>query len=352
MLTFINKLSPFTGQRPKMICRTAVVLIISFHASIGYSHINSGKNYNHTNKSYLGILIPVDPPHYMTIYKHFYKTRTVIVGHFIYQVGTIYGVPVILYTQPFGGESTRLIGSQIMIDHFNMKLLFYPGTSGAHLPPSKMQIGNIVIGTKQVNYGDFYMANNGNIDADEFSGKSSMGKYLYLYINPTLERYAACAATSIQKKFKLPAWINANYMPNKSNIFYFGVQGTSTMWVTNKSFVTKLDHVFHVIDGDGSWYVALAARLANIPFIEISTISNSIYEYNDRGFPKQKNHLHSSQQIAQDISDNVVLQIIKHHGQQLLSKTYNYPPDNPYPAGYYNTPKNSRGILDKCNNNE
>ena len=121
------------------------------------------------------------------------------------------------------------------------------------------------------------------------------------------------------------------------------------MFVADKIFVKKVNRIFHVIDGDGDWYSALVARLSDIPFIEVSTISNSIYEYSGRGFPLRERHSQSASQIAQNISDKIVIRIIKKHGYNILNANYKYPIRSPYPAYFYLTPINPEGITSECN---
>lgn len=297
---------------------------------------------------FLGILVPIGPAHYSTIMNKFRKLKAVHIGKFIYQIGTIYNAPVVICIQPFGGEYTRALTAQVMVDHFNIRALLYPGTSGAHLPPKEMHIGDIVIGTKQVNFGDFYMSPMGKIYPDEFSGKSSLGDYQNFYLNPQLEKYVACAALSVKDNEQLPQWINGKFPIRKPQIFYYGIQGTSTMWLADKAFMQKTDDVFHEVDEDGDWFSATVAKLANIPFIEVSTISDSIFEFTHNGVPTQGKHNRSASQISQDVSDNIVLKIIKNYGYKLLKDKYDYPTGNPYPAYYYKTPTNPHGILNEC----
>lgn len=338
-----------------MTLRVLVAFILSLSALMTTtfpisSFASTSKRVNKSSdNSYIGILVPVSPSNYHLLTDYFIKNKTVQIEKFTYEVGHIYGVPVVLCIQPFGGVATRAISAQLMIDNFNVKALFYPGTSGAHLPPSKMQIGDIVVGTKQVNYSNFYMSPKGIIVPDEFKGKSSLGKYLNIYINNTLERYVACSAAAVDNKTTIPKWVNGKYSTRKPSIFYYGIQGTSTMFVADKIFVKKVNRIFHVIDGDGDWYSALVARLSDIPFIEVSTISNSIYEYSGRGFPLREGHSQSASQIAQNISDKIVIRIIKKHGYNILNANYKYPIRSPYPAYFYLTPINPEGITSECN---
>ncbi|WCE94473.1 phosphorylase family protein [Acidithiobacillus ferriphilus] len=300
------------------------------------------------NNEYLGLLIPVGPAHYSVILKKFKKIKSVQIGQFDYQIGSIYKIPVVICIQPFGGEYTRALTAQVMVDHFKIKALLYPGTSGAHIPPGKMHVGDIVIGTKQVNFTNFYMSPTGKITPDEFSGKSSLQDYQYFFINKKLERYAACAAQYVSGREKLPSWINGKFKIQKPEIYYYGIQGTSTMWLADKSFIKKTDDVFHEVDEDGDWFSATVAKLANIPFIEVSTISDSVFEFNGNGVPPQGAHRKTASQITQDISDKIILRVVKVYGNNLLNKEYSYPSRDPYQNYFYKTPTDPRGLVDSC----
>ncbi|WP_239058559.1 hypothetical protein GL267_003675 [Acidithiobacillus ferrianus] len=300
------------------------------------------------NNAYLGLLIPVGPAHYAVIMKEFKKNRSVQIGHFKYQIGHIYGIPVVICVQPFGGEYTRAITAQVMVDHFKIKALLYPGTSGAHLPPGKMHVGDVIIGTKQVNFTDFYMSPTGKITPDEFSGKSSLQDYQYFYLNKKLEKYTACAAQQVVDREKLPSWINGKFKTANPTIYYYGIQGTSTMWLADKSFIKKTDDVFHEVDEDGDWFSATVAKLEGIPFIEVSTISDSVFEFSGNGVPPRDGHRQSAAQITQDISDKIMLRVIELYGGDLLNRKYVYPSRNPYPVQFYETPTDPRGLTDNC----
>jgi adenosylhomocysteine nucleosidase len=300
------------------------------------------------SSGYLGLLIPVGPAHYTVILKKFKKIKSVRIGQFDYQIGSIYKIPVVICIQPFGGEYTRALTAQVMVDHFKIKALLYPGTSGAHIPPGQMHVGDIVIGTKQVNFANFYMSPTGDITPDEFSGKSSLQDYQYFYLDKKLEKYTACAAQYVSDREKLPSWVNGKFKIKKPEIYYYGIQGTSSMWLADKSFIKKTDDVFHEVDEDGDWYSATVAKLANIPFIEVSTISDSVFEFSGNGVPPQGAHRKTASQITQDISDKIMLRVIKIYGHNLLYKKYNYPSRDPYPSYFYQTPTDPRGLVDGC----
>lgn len=326
-----------------------LAIALSVHASAidstpakSYSPINS-------NIEYLGILIPIAPPHYGTLLQKFSLRKTITIHSLVFEEGTIYKVPVVLAIQPLGGNLMRALVTQTMADNFDIKAFIYPGTSGAHVSFPEMHIGDVVINTKSVNFGDFYMNPSGKMVADEYDGVSSLGKYLNQYINPTLEKYTACASSRVAAITQLPAWINNQHREMHVHIFYYGIQGSAPMWLTNKSFMRKTDHVFHEMDEDGGWYAGLVARMDNIPFIEISTITDSPFEFAGRGLPPQDGHRRSGQQIVQNISDMVAVKLIKEYGVSILHGEYPYPKENPFPSIYYRTPLNPRNLLESCN---
>ena len=120
------------------------------------------------------------------------------------------------------------------------------------------------------------------------------------------------------------------------------------MWLADKSFIKKTDDVFHEVDEDGDWFSATVAKLADIPFIEVSTISDSVFEFTGNGVPPQGAHRKTASQITQNISDKTILRIVKLYGHNLLYKEYNYPLRDPYPNYFYKTPTDSRGLVDGC----
>lgn len=324
------------------VATSAFASVIDGTLNRGYSSVN-------TNTRYLGILIPIAPQHYGAILQKFKILKVIKIHSFVFEEGTIYKVPVVLAVQPLGGNLMRALLAQTMADNFDIKAFIYPGTSGAHISFPEMHIGDVVINTKSVNFGDFYMNPDGKMVADEYDGVSSLGKYLNQYINPTLEKYAACAASRVAAITQLPAWINNQHREMRVHIFYYGIQGSAPMWVTNKPFMRKTDHIFHEMDEDGGWYAGLVARMDNIPFIEISTITDSPFEFAGRGLPLQDGHRRSGQQVVQNISDMVALKLIKEYGISILHGEYPYPKKNPFPALYYRTPLNPRKLLESCN---
>ena len=301
----------------------------------------------------LGILAPVGPPDYTELMKHVSVEKTLTYGPFKFYVGKIGKIPTVICIQPFGGPVTRSMSAQVMSQHFNIKAFIYPGTSGAHLEPSQMIIGDVVLGAKNVNFANFFMTKTGELVPDEFTGESSMGRYGMLYANPTLLRYLACAAKRVSSTTRLPEWLNPGVRQDHPKIFYYGIQGTSTMWLGNKEFIKKTNQVFHEIDEDGDWFSAVVAAMYDIPFIEVSTISDSILEFpeTERGIPvppenlKKQGDKNNASVIAQGISYKIAVALINQFGEKILKAHYPTPVSNPFPDAWYADPTNPRDML-------
>ncbi len=298
-----------------------------------------------------GILIPKGPANYTIIMDAFQPYANVTSGTFTYMVGTLEGVPVVMNIEQLGGIASRSLNAEMMAALFNLTMMIYPGTSGAHLPPSEMQIGDIVIGTRLVDFGNFYMSPNGSLYAGEFTGVSSLGNFIYLYSNPTLVKIASIAATKVVGATTVPAWVNNGTAPYHPKVFYFGTQGSSDMWLTNLTFINATVKVFHEIDEDGDYPSALAATLTTshpIPFIEVSTISDSAFEYfTNRGIPPTPHGSMSASVIAQSESDYVLLSMLQIMHQNNIVTVPSYSPTQSYfPLQWYNTPTNPQTLLD------
>lgn len=300
----------------------------------------------------IGILLPIGPPDYGPLMRRVTVTRRTRIGPFRFVVGTLHGVPVVVCIQPFGGEFTRSLTAQTLLTNFNVRAVLYPGTSGAHLPPSRMLIGDIVLGAKQVNFGNFFMSRTGHIVPDEFQGVSSLGRFDVLYLNPTLLGYLAQAARQVAVTHRLPRWINPGTKHAHPRIFYFGTQGTSSMWLANAPFIEKTDRVFHEIDEDGDWFSGVVAALYHRPFIEVSTISDSIFEFpqTKRGIPQAlpkdgTQSRSSAADIAQTISDEVIVDLVKDYGRRLLAQHYATPHGAPFPNRWYQDPTDPHSLL-------
>ena len=303
--------------------------------------------YNPTPR--IGIVIPIGPPQYTAITRHVVATETRRYGPFTFHTGTIDKIPVVYCIQPFGGEFTRSLSAQAMAIHFHLKAILYPGTSGAHVAPPRMLIGDVVLGAKQVNFGNFFMTRSGRLVPDEFHGVSSMGKYMDIYLNPRLLKDLACSAHRVASAITLPAWLNKGYHQTVPRVYYYGIQGTSSMWLANKAFIAKTDSVFHEVDEDGDWFSAVVSALYHIPFIEVSTISDSILElpHTRAGVPRPPAGARgvSASAIAQNISDAIMVSFIKHYGHELLTKSYATPFSDPYAHARYVHPTAPHGLL-------
>jgi adenosylhomocysteine nucleosidase len=301
----------------------------------------------------LGILVPIGPPDYSELMTHFVKEKTLTYGPFTYFVGTIKKVPTVICIQPFGGPVTRAMSAQAMIEHFNIKALIYPGTSGAHLEPDQMVIGDVVLGAKHVNFANFFMTRGGDLVPDEFTAESAMGRFNMLYANPTLLRYLACAATRVTTSTQLPGWVNPGVTQMHPKVFYYGIQGTSTMWLANKEFIQKTHKAFHELDEDGDWFSAVVAAMYRVPFIEVSTISDSIFEFpkTERGIPvppKSEDpsvHVKNASVIAQDLSNRIAVALIDRFGEKILKGHFPTPEKSPIPDDWYADAANARGML-------
>ena len=312
----------------------------------------SGHSY-YSDLPRLGILAPVGPPDYTELMKHVVIEKTLTYGPFKFYVGKIGKIPAVICIQPFGGPVTRSMSAQVMAQHFNIKAFIYPGTSGAHLEPSQMIIGDVVLGAQHVNFANFFMTKTGELVPDEFTEESSMGRFGTLYANPTLLRYLACAATRVSSSTRLPEWLNPAVVQDHPKIFYYGIQGTSTMWLANKEFIKKTNQAFHEIDEDGDWFSAVVAAMYDIPFIEVSTISDSILEFpeTDRGIPvppeslKKLGSTKSAAVIAQGVSYKIAVALIDQFGEKILKGHYPTPVSNPFPDTWYADPTNSRSML-------
>lgn len=301
----------------------------------------------------LGILVPIGPPDYSVLMSEFVKEKTLKYGPFTYFVGTLKKVPTVICIQPFGGPVTRAMSAQAMLTHFNIKALIYPGTSGAHLEADQMVIGDVVLGAKHVNFANFFMTKSGDLIPDEFTAESAMGRFNMLYANPTLLHYLACSATEVAAKAKMPDWVNPGVTQAHPKIFYYGIQGTSTMWLANKAFIHKTHQVFHELDEDGDWFSAVVAAMYDVPFIEVSTISDSIFEFPDteRGIPVPPKptdpgvHVKNASVLAQDMSNRIAVALIGRYGEKILKGHYPTPETSPVPDAWYADAANPRDLL-------
>ncbi|MCQ8278372.1 hypothetical protein NFI95_07895 [Acetobacteraceae bacterium KSS8] len=293
----------------------------------------------------LGILIPLGPPEYEPILSAIENDHVERHGPFTYHVGRIAGVPVVANVAPMDGPVTRALSAQDMLQHYTIRALLYPGTSGAHLGPDRMRIGDIVLGAANVDFGNFFFSRDGDIVGNEFghekTGQTHPGT---LWMAPMPLAHLACAAHAVAAQTERPSWLNPHaprLTPDRPDIFYFGRQGTSTMWLANQPFIRKIDDVFHVIDEDGDWDSALVASMHGVAFIEVSTISDSAPALPEtpRGIPVPPPGAPSANVLAQRQSDAIIVALIRRSGQALLSETGGTLRTSPWPDAYFDDPK-------------
>jgi adenosylhomocysteine nucleosidase len=299
----------------------------------------------------IGILIPKGPPDYALLLDALHDPKLVQDGPFDYRTGTLAGIPVVLTIQPTDGEVMRALGGVTMIHDFNLRAVLYPGTSGGHLPKGQMAIGDIVLGAQNVDYGNYHLSATGVMDPGEFvSMQPGMLHYGPLYADPQLLAMLACSAHHVASATTVPAWLAPVTQDKHPQIFYYGIQGSSTVWSDNKAYTEATMKVFHEIDEDGDWYSNLAATIYKVPFIEVSIISNSIFAFPDQshGTPNSPTGEPNSHVFAQRLSNRIALDLIARYGSQILAGTYSQPTENPYPAGNFLTPTNPRSLLAGC----
>ena len=296
----------------------------------------------------IGVLIPNGPPDYRILMDAFTLQATEHIGPFTYRLGRIAHVPVVLVLPPADGPLMRSLAAQSMFEHYNIKAVIYPGTSGAHLGPGRMRIGDIVLGAKNVDFGNFFLSKSGEVHGGEFDTKAHHRPYQDLYLDPHLLGWLACSATRVAANTHIAHWANPRFPRTSPHIFYFGVQGTSTMWLANPAFIHKIHKSFGEMDEDGDWYSNLAATLYHVPFIEVSTISDSILEFPEtpQGLPKPPEPGQSTSLIAQRISNHIAVDLIRRYGKQILAGSFTTPQQSPFPAAYFQKPKDPQKLLD------
>jgi adenosylhomocysteine nucleosidase len=299
----------------------------------------------------LGVLIPKGPPDYALWYAALRDRRDVSDGAFTYQTGTISGIPVVLTVQPTDGEVMRALDAITMIHDFNTRAILYPGTSGGHLPRGQMGVGDIVLGAENVDHGNYYLSPSGEIEAGEFNAmQPGLLHYGPLFADPQLLGLLACSARRIADSTALPAWLAPVRPDTHPQIFYFGIQGSSTIWSDNQAYTEATMKVFHEIDEDGDWYSNLASTLYHVPFLEVSVISNSIFAFPDRshGTPTSPASEANSHVLAQRLSNRIALDLIARYGKRILSGHFTEPTANPFPAEYFDHPKDAGSLLSSC----
>ena len=299
----------------------------------------------------LAVLAPVGPPDYAVLLDQLKGARVETFGPFSYRVGKIAGVPVVVSIAPMDGPLMRALAAQDMLVHYDIRAFIYPGTSGAHLGPDQMRVGDVVLGAANVDFGNFFMGKDGAVVGDEFGHeKSSSTHYGTLYADPDLLGAMACAATRVAAQTALPGWLNPHAPRARPDIFYFGVQGTSTMWLANPQMMAKTDAVFHEIDEDGDWYSNLAATIHHTPFIEVSVIADSILALPEtqRGIPVPPDPAEPKASVlAQRLAYRIALDLIAHDGAAMLRGHYTTPTADPFPTGAFDHPKDPGRLMDR-----
>ncbi len=299
----------------------------------------------------LGILVPIGPHDYAVLIDALHDRHSVVHGPFTYQTGTISGVAVVLIIQPSDGDVIRSLGAQEMVRSFNLRALIYPGTSGAQLSKAEMGIGDIVLGAKTINNSSYYISPSGVIEAGRYDAvQPDVKHYGAIYADPKILGMLACAANRVGAATTLPGWLENAAPDGHPGIFYFGAQGSSTIWSDNLAYTTAIRDVYHQIDEDGDWDSALVATLWNVPFIEVSVISDSIFAFpNDsHGVPRHLAGETGANVIAQRLSNRIVLDLIAHDGRRLLAGTYANSLVDPYPADAFARPRDPQALLSTC----
>jgi len=299
----------------------------------------------------LGILVPIGPRDYAVLIDAIHDRQSIQDGPFTYQTGTISGVAVVLIIQPSDGDVVRSLGAQEMLRAFDVRALIYPGTSGAQLSKAEMGIGDIVLGAKTINNSSYYISPSGAINPGQYDAvQPDVKHYGAIYADPKILGMLACAANHVAASTTLPGWLENAANDGHPGIFYFGAQGSSTIWSDNLAYTTAIRDVYHQVDEDGDWDSALVATLWNVPFIEVSVISDSIFAFpNDsHGVPRRPAGETAANVVAQRLSDRIVLDLIARDGRRLLEGTYANSLIDPYPADAFDRPHDPRALLSAC----
>ena len=292
----------------------------------------------------IGVLVPIGPPDYAILYDALHDKKLVTDGPFTYSAGTLFGVPVVLTIQPKAGPVVRALVAITMIRDFNVRAVLYPGTSGGHLPKGEMSVGDIVLAAENVDFGNYYLSPDGKMEPGEFNNSQP------LFADPKLLAMLACSAHRVADGTNLPAWFAPVRQDAHPQIFYFGIQGTSTIWSDNQAFTLANMRIFHDIDEDGGWDSNLAATLFHVPFMEVSIISNSIFTFPDRshGTPASPSGEPDSHFFAQRVSNRIALDLIDHYGRQILTGTFTTPTAAPFSPTFFDAPRNPQTLLKDC----
>lgn len=297
----------------------------------------------------LALLVPVHPKDYSLIFNDMKDRKTEKFGPFSYETGTIFGVPVVVSIAPMDGTLMRSLAAQDMVYRYNIRAFLYPGTSGAHLGPDEMRAGDVVLGADNVDFNNYFYSKSGDVVAHEFSHEET-GEFRYdrLYLDPQLLAKLACSANRVANETILPQWLNPKYKRIHPDVFYYGIQGTTTVWLANIELMDKLHAAFGEMDEDGDWYSMLVATMHGIPFIEVSTITDSIKEFpeTERGIPPKPDDAPiKANQVGQNVSNRIILDLIAHEGGSILAGNFKTPTTNPYETHLFKTPKQPASLL-------
>lgn len=329
----------------------SAIVVLVLGSSAGYAQGRSQAFPPFDPTPRVGILVPKGPPDYGLVLDAVANPSHVQDGPFDFETGTIAGTPVVLIIQPAPGEVLRALGAAAMIRDFEVRVLLYPGTSGGHLPKGEMAPGDIVLGAKNVDHGNYYLAPDGHMEAGEFAARMPGQAYVGpLYASPALLPLLACSASRVAAATTLPDWVGPVRADKHPQVFFFGIQGSSTIWSDNQAYTKATMAVFHEIDEDGDWYSNLEASLYKVPFLEVSVISNSIFAFPsaNHGTPAGPASEPNSHVLAQRISNRIMLDLIRRKGRQLLASKFTDPSTSPYPEGNFATPRDPKGLLEGC----
>jgi adenosylhomocysteine nucleosidase len=343
------------GERPVRSCkiddsvRALLLLVVFFCISIRAHGAQDSAGIGPVDTTpRIGILLPLRPVDYTLFTSAVADSRTEHVGPFDFTIGTIDGIPVVINIASEDGPLLRCLAAQAMVTHYNVRVAIYPGTSGAALGADQIHVGDVVLGAKNIEIGMFFMDNDGTIGGNEFESVKGQGPHGDFYADPRLLGMLACSATQEVHKFDPPRWLNPSAPNAKPAIFYFGAQGTTTMWIQYRPLLEKIHNRYHPTSEDGDWFSNLAAALYGVPFVEVSVIANSIYEFPKQFRGRSPSPLNGddSNFVAQALSNRIALNLIRRFGQGLLTGEFTNPKSSPFPASYFADPKNPRQLME------
>ena len=325
--------------------------VVIFNTDHAYADPLNTRSLPYDDTPRIGILVPIGPPDYGVLLDALEDAKTVKDGPFTYQVGKMSNVPVVLIIQHSDGNVMRALGAQQMLQDFNVRAVIYPGTSGAHLDPQDMSIGDIVLGAKTVNHSNYYLSPAGEIQPGAFDAfQPGMKHYRSFFADPKILAMMACSAHRVAQQTSLPAWFQSSAPDKEPRVFYYGVQGSSTIWSDNRDYIHRTRKVFGEIDEAGDWESGLVATIWKVPYIEVNIISNSILAFPDKshGTPEHPQGEIDSHVFAQRMSNRITLDLIAHYGKRILGGMFTVPETSPFPDAFFETPTDPKGLLSRC----